>query len=251
MMAVNHESALLNVLQDVTIEPETKEEHKEVGTDDSYIPPPPTTVTIKTLFSHPDSHPIVLDLALLTKYNAEWFEWEPETVQHRVSIDFGNVSDLNISKIMAMKTLHVSDRFWEAWEVFVWCTMPLNGIFPDFEMMQVPSVAQCLVSVDIADRVRMDVHWSEEVKAFIEQVHLHDGIFVPQPPIDSVAVVDANLNFNIGDVKKRWPEVRSSQVVPSGSTPEAEQLRRMLMAFEYLEDSRQKLRAQLPLVGHV
>jgi hypothetical protein len=269
-MAINAETALFNVLQNISVadteqagigattpseEPtptsETKGEVSEKGTDDSHLPVVPTKVTNKTLFSHPDSHPVVLDLVLLAKYGPEWLGWEPETVQFRIGQDFGNLSDLAMSKIMAMNVLHVSDRFWEAWEVFVWCSMPLNGIFPDFEIMQVPTVAQCMVAVDIANRVRVDVPWSEELKRYLEQVHLHDGIFVPQAPLDSFVEVDVrHLDVDQASLKAKWAEVRRTGHAPVAQTTEAEQLRRMLTVHEYLEDSRRRLQGQLHLIQH-
>lgn len=214
------------------------------------VPPLTTRVSPGTLFSHPDTHPVIIDLALLNKYGAEWLEWEPETVQFEVQRDFGAISDLNFSKAMALKTMHLVDSFWQQWEVFNWCCASLNSLFPDFEVMQVPTVAQVMVAVDIANRVREDVQWSEEVRIFIGKVHEHDGIFVPQPPVDTIAIIEPHdFGIDLNKVRAEWPAVRvAGQVKTEG--PEAEQLRRMLTVHEYLTESRNRLRAQLPLIQH-
>ena len=212
----------------------------------------PSTVNAKNIFRHPDAHPLVLDLLLIDKYKEEWLGWEYETLEHVVPRDFGidRISDLNLSKIQAMKTLHLVDTFWQRWEVFVWCTMPLNATFPDFHVMQVPDVLQCLVAADIARRVREDMEWSEEIKHYLEAVHLHDGILLPQPPLDFVEVDTKGLPVNMGDVIDRWPVVRSSKKAPSGDTPEDEQLRRMLSIRAELERHRAQLRQQLGVLQH-
>lgn len=212
----------------------------------------PNTVNAKNIFRHPDAHPLVLDLLLIDKYKEEWLGWEHETLEHRIPRDFGvdRVSDLNVSKIQAMKTLHLVDSFWQRWEVFVWVAMPLNARFPDFHVMQVPTVFQCMVAVDIANRVRDDMEWDDEIKHYLEVVHRHDGILLPQSPLSFVEVDTAGLPVDMGDVIERWPRVRASRKAPTGETPEDEQLRRMLEIYEGIELKRAQLRQQLGVLQH-
>lgn len=207
-------------------------------------------VNLKNLFQHRLSHPIALDLMLLHKYGHLWLTWEPETLQMHLAEDFGGSSDLCVSKIMAVKTLHLVDSFWEQWEVFGWCAMPFNDMFPDFDMMQVPTVAQCAVAVDVAGRIRGDVPWSNEVKLYLEAVHKHDDIYVTQPPLDFIQVESPGMPIDKAAISKRWPNIRISKVVPKGDSIEDEQLRRMLQVFEYLTESRERLHQQLSLVQH-
>ncbi len=208
---------------------------------------PPTPIN---LFQHPDAHPIALDLALLRKYGPEWFDWEHETVEWRIPQDFKttSISDLNMNKILAIKTLHVIQTPWTNWEVFNWVVAPLNGMFPDFDILQVPTYAQCMVAVDIAARVRTDVPWSEEVQLFIETVARHDGIFVMIEPLDFVALDASNTIVDTATIKERWSSVRRSGDAPTADTVEDEQLRRLLDAHDYLRDNREQLRRQLPQV---
>jgi hypothetical protein len=268
MPTVDYNTELLRVLQAVNAPDmeragigtplpaeDSTEEEETVGAPDPVgslaVPVPPTNVTAKTVFSHPDSHPVVLDLIMLHKYAAEWLEWEPETVQLLVGRDFGSFSDLNFSKVMAMKTLHLVDSYWEQWEIFNWCTMSLNGIFPDFEVMQAPTVAQAMVSADIANRVREDVPWSEEVRVFLGVVHRSEGIFLAQPPLEDAIIDLSGTTVDLAAVKEQWPAVRVSGKAPTAETVEAEQLRRMLTTHEFLLESRNKLRAQIHLVQSV
>jgi hypothetical protein len=237
-------------------EEDSTEELETVGHTEEqpngHAPHTTSVVTLSNLFRHHDAHPIVLDLCLLKKYGSEWYIWETETLEHLISQDFhGQVSDLVMSKIQAVRTLHLVDSYWHDWEVFCWCTMPLSGIHPDFEVMQVPNVVQCMVSVDIANQIRTDVEWDHEVKSYLEMVHRHDEILVPQSPLDFVHLDTAGLVLDAREVRLLWSVVRKSDKMPTGETITAEQLRRMLVAHRALEESRVSMRNQLPLVQHV
>lgn len=211
-----------------------------------------SNVTAKNLWHHPDTHPVILDVVLLKKYGPEWLGWETETLRRLIPQDFkSNLSELNISKMNAIKTLHLVDTYWEDWEVFLWCSMALNGIFPDFEVLQAPTVAQCLVSVDIANHLRDDMPWGAEVKTFIEVCFRHESLFVRIEPINFIDIQRDSSLADFKSIESRWPSVRSSKKAPTGETVEDEQLRHMLTAYEYLEESRAHLRHQLSLVRHV
>lgn len=244
-MADSHLEALSKILQEV----------RSGGTPSGTAAPAGRSAKInsKNVFRHPDAHPLVLDLLLIHKYGQEWLGWESETIELRVPKDFAvdRLSDLNLSKLQAMKTLHLVDSYWERWEIFVWCTMPLNGIFPDFEIMQVPTVAQCMISVDIANRIRSDVAWSDELKDYLSVVHRHDGVLFPQPPLAFVHVDTSSFAVDAPQVSQAWPRVRASRQAPREMTPEAEQLRRMLELYEFVEQHRAQLREQLQVLRDV
>jgi len=212
-----------------------------------------TAVTMANMFRHAETHPLILDLVLVRKFGADWLDWEPETIESAIVQDFstGNVSDLNLAKINACKALHLVDSFWKRWEVFTWCAMPLNGLFPDFRHQQVPTVGQMLVAVDIANRIREDSAWSGELEAFMKTVYQHDGVLVPLPPADFFTLSAHGHEADCHEIDEKWPAVRASDKEPVGDTMVAEQLRRMLHAHRYLEESRTRLRKQMELVTHV
>lgn len=226
-----------------------EETNEAVEEKNKVEPRPPSPITFINLFQHPDSHPYVLDLALLKKYGPEWMEWERETLLRRVPLDFhtAGISDLTFAKLNAMKTLHYVDTFWSSWEVFIPVTMALNSLFPDFRMMQVPTVSQCAVSVDIADRVR-EVPWSDEMKAYFQTVFKFDGIFCAIQPLDFVEVDGEDYPVDCEEVSKLWPTVRRSGKPPTGDTGTAEQLRRLLIVQESLQEHRARIQDQLPLL---
>lgn len=221
-----------------TVPPEEKSEQKLAK------------VTSINLFQQPEAHPVVLDLALLKQYGPEWMYWEPETLVWRIPQDFrtSGVSELNLDKIQAVKTLHFNDNFWLQWEVFNWCLHPFNNLYPNFEVMQVPSTAQVMVAVNVSSAIRADVEWSQEVKDFMTAACRYDGIFYPPAPLEFLNVGTQNGLVDGDAISKRWPEVRSTGIMPTQDTIVDEQLRRMLEAHNFLEASRTRLQDQLPLV---
>lgn len=223
-MPPDNEKQARELLQDLWEKNAAEEEPK--GTLE--VAAPPSTVSAKNIFRHPDAHPYVLDLLLLQRFGPEWLSWEGESLLLLVPESFGQVlSDLNLAKVQAMKTLHLVDTYWKQWEIFLWCTMSLNGGFPNFAVLQVPTVAQCLVSIDIANCVREDVVFGEEVKGFLGGVYWHDGIHLLIPPTPTLSLLS------------------------TGSIPESVQKERAAVAEGYLEESRTRLRAQLEMVPHV
>jgi hypothetical protein len=210
-----------------------------------------TAVTKANFWHHPDTHPVALDIALLHQYGPQFLEWEVETLRRAISEDFrSSLSELNLAKIQAVKTLHLVDTFWEDWEVFLWCTMAMNGIFPDFSVLQAPTVPQCLVAIDAANHLRDDMPWAEEVKTFIEVSFRHDGLLVSLAPADFIEMKRDPTLADFKSIEERWPKVRSTRRAPTAETPEDEQLRRLLAAFMFLEETHERLRHQLGLVAH-
>lgn len=212
---------------------------------------PVEALTRGNLYQHPSAHPLVLLLGMVHQYGAEWLLWEPETVRFATHKDLGPMSDLNFHKLMAGMTLFRTNAFWKKWEVFTHCTMPFNGFPPDFDVHQVPTVADILVSVEIAKAIRDDVDYSSEVRTYLETVYRYDGLFVHLAPVTFVSLPSKDLPFNDVVVHSLWPRVRKEQRIPATlGAGERDQLQRMLLAYNHLELSRSRLRAQLPMVTH-
>jgi hypothetical protein len=203
--------------------------------------------TPENFLRNTETHPIILDLVLLNKYGVDWLGWEPETLVAKLQEDFHTftVADVNIEKMQACKVLHLVDDFWLRWEVFLPCVAAFNGHLADFDNMQVPTVAECMLAVDIANRIRDDVQWSGELKTYLAVVHKHDSELVPQAPLEFVTVDTDDLHVDCEEVRRRWPEVRAKGQLPSGASIEDEQLRKMLGSWVYLEAMRTRLQSQL------
>ncbi len=252
---VRADQSLQDIL-DLYPEEATTELEEDIVRDDdrsvAVVEPPPRVPTTINLFQHPEAHPFVLDLALLRKYGPEWMQWEPEVLELRILNDFhtNSLSDLNADKIMAVASLHMRDEFWKEWQVFTPCALALSGYLPDFEVMSSVTVPQAMIAVDIANKLRGDVGWSVEMNAFLGIVHMHDGMFCPIPPLDFVEIDSEDYPVDCAEIRERWDDVRVARRAPEPTTVENEQLRRMLEAWELLEESRRQLQDQLPLIYH-
>lgn len=208
--------------------------------------------TPQNMFRDPAAHPLILDLLLLQHFGADWLSWEFETLVSRVQSEFHiqNVASLNLDKMQACKALHLVDDFWLRWEVFLPCCLSFNNKFADFQSMQAPDVAECMVAVDIATRIREDVDWSTEIKEFLVVAHRHSGQLCPLPPLEFVEVRVPHALVDLDKVKSRWPSVLAAGNPPVGSSAEDEQLRRMLGSHMYLEHMRKQLSSQLKVLKH-
>lgn len=215
------------------------------------LPPKPTSRM--NLFQHPDAHPFVLDLALMRKYGPEWLSWDMSTLEKRIQYDFKTqtISDLNVDKIQAVKTIHLVDTFWTQRLVFAPCAMALSGVHAEFRVLQAVTVTQAMIAVDITAKLRNDVQYSLEVCTYLSVVHLHDGIFVPIAPLDKIVQVDTSrYDVDVAKIREQWPTVRREDKAPPATSVENEQLRRMLDAHQLLEENRKQLSDQLPQVYH-
>lgn len=144
----------------------------------------PRLVTERNLFENPESHPVLLDAALLKTFGVEWFPWLADTLFYEIEQTFRtSIADINRLKIMAVKTLHVTDSFWDQWEIFEKTINALGNIPPMLGVMQPPDVALLLSGVDIANQVRKE-DFSEEVARYTAACFLQDNVFYAPSPCD-------------------------------------------------------------------
>lgn len=151
-------------------------------------PPTPETsgkkISPRSVFSNPETHPYVLDLAMLKHFQLEWMEWLPETLFKEVEQTFQtSIAEVNKLKILAAQTLHVTDMFWEKWELFEKTIWALNGQVPRLDVLQPPDLPILYAGVDIAHSIR-DESYSEEVSRYCAAVFLHENVFYAAPPLE-------------------------------------------------------------------
>ena len=139
-------------------------------------------ITAKNLFSHPETHPVILDLVLLKNFELEWFEWLPDTLLQEIELTFKtSIAEVNRNKILAVKTLHVTDAFWNQWEIYEKTIHALNGVSSRVDVIQPVDVPALLVGVDIANSIRKE-EFNEEVARYSAACFLNDGIvYAPEP----------------------------------------------------------------------
>jgi hypothetical protein len=127
--------------------------------------------------------PVIFDIIMLSSFGKDWLEWEPETLWQALEpINGGVISQENKDKIQAVKTLHVTDAFWEDMHAFEKMGLALNGIHVVFNLMQDFTTEQIAKAVVISSRIKTGIPFSEDVKAYVG-TKAHEEGFVYLPPI--------------------------------------------------------------------
>jgi hypothetical protein len=150
----------------------------------AFSEPPLKPVTSKNLFSNPDTHPYVLDLALLRQFQFGWFGWLPETLFFEIEQTFKtSIAEVNRLKILAVQSMHVTDAFWEQWEIFEKTLGALNGTVPRLDVMQPPDASFLLAGVDMANAIRKE-EFSDEIGRYVAACLLFEHITYAPPPLE-------------------------------------------------------------------
>lgn len=159
-------------------------EHKNVP---AQLPPTtqvvPKSLTSRSVFSHPEAHPVALDLILLKHFELEWLQWLPDTLFSEIEKTFGtSIAEVNRLKILASQTLHVIDAYWEEWEIFEKVLWSLNGQIPRVDVIQPPDLSILMSGVDMANGIRQETY-GEEVARYCAAVFLHENVFYAPEPL--------------------------------------------------------------------
>jgi len=222
-------------------------------------------ITKRNLFVHHDTHPVVFDVALLARYDLDWFTWDPQTLWREIKDDFHvpSISDHTCAKIQAIRTLHINEWFWTKWEVFCWITQALNNNIPDFLVIQKPSLAQLFNAVEIADMVRGGETFSQEVQGWVASCMVDEGVFYAANPVafcqDEIVQLLRELKVGeelVGPVQARYqtimrlpPQVWTASGEPIlHETAVDIQVAKLKLAADYLAMRYRQLSDQLRLL---
>jgi len=239
-------------------------------------------------FTSPEVHPLALDALLADKYGVDWILWEPETLWPTIRKDFGlktEISRIARSGIQAVKTMHANDSFFLDWEVANWCTQSLDGILPDFEILQPSYPGQIMHAVRCASLLRGKMEYDDEVQGWMAACFAEAGLVYAPDPVkfiqDDLVRVEAhcpkcgNVEWAKGltecpecgekseglrlmpryewkDIETRWHIVQNQpadSVVLKEDRPGA-QLARLLVARDHMNDRLTELDLQLKDLGY-
>lgn len=119
---------------------------------------PKTFGSIKTYFGAAvPAHPVVYSSVLTNRFGGHWARWELDTliseVRHEKLFDIDS-SPLVLDMVAAIQTLFSHQGYWDDWALFQNITLALNGHGASFRMVQPPSPAQILFSLETAERIR-------------------------------------------------------------------------------------------------
>lgn len=173
----------------------TEDEDLEEEEQEQGAAPSGTPVRRRNVFTHHDSHPLLLDMILLKKYGPIWLTWEAETLWDEIADDFKqNVSASNASKIQAVRTCHLVETPWKAWEAFNPVAQALNNNIPDFRSLQKPTPAQVILTVTLLNIIKRET-FSIEVEKYIAACFLDESIYYLPPPVDFAQTQAMRLRY--------------------------------------------------------
>lgn len=131
----------------------------------------------KTAFTFSNTHPLTLNLLMLSAFGPEYLGWEAETCWDEIRSTWGvTVSDIGKNKIQAVRTIYVSQEVGSEWEVFEKVAAGLVGVPPRIEVMQRPTAARAAVALDIITTVRPESDVKDEVYRYCSAVLRDHGM---------------------------------------------------------------------------
>lgn len=156
-------------------------------------------VTLRNLFTHQDTHPVVIDFALLKAFGLEWYVWEAETLWAEIQRVFKmNISEINRAKVQVLKTLHVSGTPWEFWHVMEKIIQGLNGVVPRWSVMQMPSLEQLCAAIDMMEHIRVE-EFKPEVRLYMAMAVLEEDVTLVPPPLDFLQLEVSQPYYHCND----------------------------------------------------
>lgn len=162
-------------------------------------------VTLRNLFTHPDSHPVALDFAMLKVFGQDWHPWLPETIQDELQSELKTqLSELCKQKLRALQACHMSLLPWTAWQVFEKVAHAFNGTLPNFSIVQMLDLEELFAAVDILSFIRKE-KYSDEVKLYMAATVLHEDVFFVPPPLDFIQMEVSQPHYHCNDCGNEEP----------------------------------------------
>jgi len=98
---------------------------------------------------------------------------EPDTIRQKLPL-----SDIDFDKYMAMYLIETTNGPFEDFQIFSAVAFALNGVKPNFEVLQIPEVPWIWHTVGEMKRLRPKMGLSYEIQAFIKVVSDESGYHV-------------------------------------------------------------------------
>jgi hypothetical protein len=105
---------------------------------------------------------------------------EPETIRRIMP----EASDTEIDKLMALVSLYKTMHFFENFYIFENIVLALNGVKPDFAVLQGSSPEQMWYAIETAHKLYPTREFAPEVLKYIEYMFNKYGVYVYPPYLD-------------------------------------------------------------------
>lgn len=171
------------------------------------------------------------------KFGDDWYNWEVETIDRMLWVEFGLVlSEVNRDKIQAIKYLLNSQRPFLDWWYFNQLACSFCGSIADFTSIKSPSPGMAIATTKAMRAIRPEEDFSRNVKKYICLVMIDAGIYCP--PVSLFDMLKEEFEVLISkDSVAMWPSIikKASEMINDkeyGQEDEAVciQARRLLVA---------------------
>lgn len=201
--------------------------------------------TTKQAFTHRDTHPLVLNLLMISEFGPSYLGWEPETCWYEIRQTFGgSTSEVNRNKIQAVRTAHTSDSPYNKWEIFDLVCAGLVGSGPRFDLIQKPSPHRASFALGVLAQIKEDTKVSTEVHKYCGAAMLDYGMVYGPGPLEPCNEIIAPL---VGGAQNRVRRSFMASTLPtfSGQNIDDVQLMKSYSVRDFQEASSRMLIAQL------
>lgn len=201
--------------------------------------------TPKQAFSHRDTHPLVLNLLMISEFGPNYLGWEPETCWHEIKQTFGgNISEVNRNKLQAIRTAHTTDAPYKRWEMFDLVCAGLVGSGPRFDLIQKPSPHRASFALDVLSQVKEDVPFSDEVHKYCSAAMLDYGMVYGPGALEPC---NKHIAPFVGSAQNRVRKAFNSSTTPTfdGQNNDDVQLMKSYSVKDFQESASRMLLTQL------
>lgn len=147
---------------------------------------------------------------LFQKFNDEWLEWLPETLNITL---FGSDQDSILTdKIQAIRICYKTDSPWTEWDIFENVGKAFNHQKPHFGFIQPMTLEECVCTSILMKEMRPEEVFTDEVLSYVGSIAAYENyLFIPieYPVFKAQKYLDKFVHDN--DVQKElaelWPNL--------------------------------------------
>lgn len=114
-------------------------------------------------------------------YGKKWHEWLPETLKIVIEAQWGEINDMHLERLLALRNLLKDGFFWHDVDVFEATINAFNWVESDHRIASHPSPAQIVYGVKIVRKLTNDHEFGIEVLKYIASIFIdREIIYVPE-----------------------------------------------------------------------
>ena len=166
-------------------------------------------IKVNTILNNDNSQPIQLYYFLNEKYGDQWWDWEIETIERLVWLDYGAaMTDGNRDKVQAIKMLINNQRPFLDWFYFNQIATAFAGAMADFSTLKSPSPGMAVAAMKTMMEIRPDEPFSRDVKKYVSILLINDGIYIPPPSVSDIIKEEFNALISNESRELRVPVLK-------------------------------------------